>query len=204
MRIIPPPTPISGRTIRWTLRQPGQINRSEWTGTRQAVILPGAARWSASGEFVPRIRQVNAAPWRAFFAQLQGVFHSFPLRAVEAAQTAANNPTVNGASQTGYSLALTLPAGTIGATYLPKGSMITIPFADGTVQMTVLSADLTYATGTTGTAAIVPPLRKSPANAAAIEAQWPYALMIMTNDISGWDVAAGQIYSFAFDAEEAF
>jgi hypothetical protein len=68
----------------------------------------------------------------------------------------------------------------------------------------VLTSALVVGASTTGTATIEPRLRKSPANAATIEVQYPYALMALTSDMSGWTVDRGQLYGFSFEAEEAF
>lgn len=204
MATITPPSALPLRSVRWTLNSPTQVNRSEWTGTRQAVYLAGAARWSVSGELKPFIKQANAEPWQAFFIALRGQANVFQLRAVESQQTTASNPTVNGGSQTGNTLALTGLSGAVSSTFLPAGAKITIPFSDGTVQLAVLTSALVVGAATTGTATIEPRLRKSPANAATIEVQYPYALMALTSDMSGWTVDRGQLYGFAFDAEEAF
>ncbi len=204
MATITPPSPLPLRSVRWQLNTPTQVNRSEWTGARQAVIIAGAARWSASGEMKPIIKQSNAVAWQAFFIALRGQANVFQLRAVEAQQTASANPTVNGGSQTGNTLNLTGLSGSVASTFLPAGSKMTIPFADGTCQLVVLTADLVVGASTTGSATIEPRLRKSPANAATVEVQYPYALMALTSDMMGWTVDPGQKYGFAFEAEEAF
>lgn len=61
---------------------------------------------------------------------------------------------------------------------------MTIPFADGTCQLVVLTSALVVGASTTGVATIEPRLRKSPANAATVEVQYPYALMALTSDMS--------------------
>jgi len=204
MATITPPSTLQLRSVRWQLNTPTQVNRSEWTGGRQAVILAGAARWSASGELIPILGQSNACGWQAFFAALQGQANVFQLRAAQGQQTTASNPTVNGASQTGSTLNLTGLSGAVSSTFLPTGSKITIPFADGTCQLAVLTSALVVGAATTGTATIKPPLRKSPANGATVEVQYPYALMALTSDVVGWTIDIGPLYGFAFDAEEAF
>ncbi len=204
MATITPPSPLPLRSVRWQLNTPTQVNRSEWTGARQAVIIAGAARWSASGEMKPIIKQSNAESWQAFFIALRGQANVFQLRAVEAQQTASANPTVNGGSQTGNTLNLTGLSGSVASTFLPAGSKMTIPFSDGTCQLVVLTSALVVGASTTGTATIEPRLRKSPANAATVEVQYPYALMALTSDVTGWTVDRGQLYGFAFEAEEAF
>lgn len=134
MAIITPPSPLPLRGVKWRLRRPGQRNRSEWTGREQGVILPGASRWLVSGEFPPIVAPAAANPWIAFFAALDGIANTFPLRAVEAQQTSASNPTVSGANQTGSSLNLSGLTGVAGTMFLPAGARATIPMTDGTAH----------------------------------------------------------------------
>ncbi|MBB5684288.1 hypothetical protein [Sphingobium boeckii] len=204
MAIITPHAPLPLRSVSWRLSRPGQLNRSEWTGARKYIGLPGAAKWTASGEFPPILRPEMADAWIAFFMDLDGQANSFPLIAVERAQTGAANPTVAGGAQTGYQLNLTGLAGGVGDIFLKRGMRMSIPLPNGTVQLVVLRANLIVGSGTNGIAYFRTALRQSPANGATIEAQKPYALMCLTGDSAGWDVAPGQIYGFEFEAEEAF
>lgn len=204
MAIITPPATFPLRRAVWRLTVPTQINVSGWTGRRQAVILPGAARWSVSGEFRPILKQANALQWQGFFASLDGAANSFPVVAVEAQQTTAANPIVSGAGQTGNALNLAGVAGTVGSVFLPAGSKLSIPMPDGSAQLVVLTAAMTVGAGSTGTAVFRPRLRQSPANAATVEARNPYALMALADDVIEWSVDPGQNYGFAFEAEEAF
>lgn len=204
MAIITPPSPLPLRGVKWRLRRPGQRNRSEWTGREQGVILPGASRWLVSGEFPSIVQPAAANPWIAFFLALDGIANSFPLRAVEAQQTTASNPTVSGGGQTGSSLNLAGLSGTTGAMFLPAGARATIPMTDGTAQLVGLTAPLMVGGGGSGTMQFKAPLRAAPANGATVEVRFPYALVALTEPEAGWDVGVGQIYGFAFDAEEKF
>lgn len=204
MAIIQPPSPLPLRHLRLDLRRPAQANRSGWTGRRQVVLLPGASRWSAKGEFAPRVGDANARLWRSFFVKLDGIANSFPLRVVEKQQTTAANPTISGAGQTGSSVALTGLTGSVGAVFLTEGSFLTLPLSASEVQLVVLTANLVIGAGGTGTATFKAPLRASPTTGGVVEAQYPYALMSMVNDTQGWDVDLAISYGFALEAEEAF
>jgi hypothetical protein len=207
MAIITPPVPLPLRGVQWRRKRAQQVNRSEWTRTRQLVRLPKAAQWTASGEFIPVRQQANALQWQGFFAQLDGMANAFPLVAVEAAQLPVGcYAQVNGAGQVGASLSLfalnttgNFPTGT---TFLPTGSMITVPLPDGTVQMDRLTAPLIAGAGGVGTATLESWLRKSPTDGAVVEVRLPYALLTLDQPEDGWDVAQLQDYGFAFSAEE--
>ena len=84
------PRDVAVRGLRW---QPpfdtAQSNRSEFTGGRQVVELPGGGRWRASGEFVPMIGQANSFGVRRFLANLRGPLNIFALPAWEKRQTAS-------------------------------------------------------------------------------------------------------------------
>src|SRR3546814_9339926 len=93
------------RSIQGCCAQPGQGNRSAWTGRRQVVALPGAARWSASVALRPMLSDSDVLLWRAFLLKLRGQQNTFRLRATEAAQVSGLTVRVNGGGQSGYSLA---------------------------------------------------------------------------------------------------
>jgi len=195
MAIIQPPAAMPIRRIQWRLQQPHQVNRSGWTGRRQVLTSPGAALWTVSAEFRPIIGQAAARPWRSFFHSLEGQLHRFPLIAVEAAQHAGANPTIvdgdAGASQLVLSAAP--PA-------LLAGDLLTVKLVDGTWQLVVLTAPIA------GTLAAYKPVLRADAatGAGSVETVWPFAHVALAEDGFEHSVDPGQIYSFAFDAEEAF
>lgn len=196
MAIISPTGVLKLRNAKWRLLRPGQRVRSEWTGRSQGVILPGAARWAVSGEFPPIARPEQANPWIAFFAKLNGQANSFWVYAVEKAQTGVADPTVNGAGQVGNSLNIT------GTANLAAGARATIPLADGSYQLVVLTAALAV-TGA-GSMAFEPPLRSAALNGQPVRLDMPFAIVSLTSPEIGWDVSPGQIYGFTIDAEESF
>jgi len=194
MALITPPARLPLRRIEWTLRQPHQVNRSGWTGRRQvSTDQPRGAMWSCSGEFVPVRGQAAAKKWRGFFASLRGPVNHFPVAAVEANQHSGANPTVVAGSAGANTLTLSAspPA-------LVAGDFLTVKLASGKYQLVQLTAAIS---GTTAT--FMPPLREAAATGAgSIETIEPYCHVTLSDDATGWDVSAGQIYGFAFTAEE--
>ena len=80
------------RSINWTLVQPTQVNRSEFTSARQVMQLPGASYWKVSADHVPIRGEANIRSWRSFLAKLRGQTNTFRLPAVEGAQHSSSNP----------------------------------------------------------------------------------------------------------------
>lgn len=195
MALITPPETMPIARIEWSLQQPHQVNRSGWTGRRQVSTTPGAARWSCSVEFRPIRGQETAKPWRGFFAALNGQVNHFPVVAVEAAQHGGANPTITAGAAGANTLTLSSspPA-------LESGDFLTVKLADGTYQLVQLTAAIS---GTTAT--FMPPLRAAAATGSgSVETILPYAHVALVEDAYSYGVERGQMYSFAFTAEEAF
>lgn len=76
------------RSVQWTLVQPTQVNRSEFTSARQVMQLPGASYWRASAEHAPIVGEAGIRAWRAFIAKAQGQASTFNLPATESQQSA--------------------------------------------------------------------------------------------------------------------
>jgi len=201
MAIKMPPAPLPLRNVKWRCPFPAQVNRSGWTGTRKVVGQPGAAIWTASGQFVTIMRATNANQWKGWFMSLQGSVHSFPLIAVEARQTSVANPVVGGGPSDAGFLPLTgLPAST---EVLASGMMMTVPLPNGHKRLVCLTAPLVSNGAGQATAFFGPELGQVPAVGATVEIRDPFGLMSLTSEPPGWDVSEGQTYSFLVDAEEA-
>ena len=129
-------------------------------------------------------------------------FNWFPVRAVEAKQTSAANPTV----RAGAGNANTVPlAGLPGsATVLDAGDFLTVPLPSGGVRLVCLTTPLTTDAAGNAVATFWPELGEIPNAGATVEIQWPYSYVRLTqNNPAGWDIDAGQKYTFQIDAEEA-
>jgi len=201
MAIIAAPAALPLRSVSWRLSTPAQINRSGWTSASKVVGLPGAALWTAKGQFVPVLGEAAARRWRGFFAALRGSVNSFRLHAGERAQVAGVSAQVDSGANAGRTLPLAgLPAS---ATVLAAGDMVTVPLPSGHHRLVVLTAPLVSNGAGKGVASFEPELGEVPAQGTAVEVSRPYALMRLTSEPPGWDVDAGQTYGFAFAAEEA-
>ncbi|WP_294292717.1 hypothetical protein [uncultured Sphingomonas sp.] len=201
MAIIQPPAPFRLRGAKWRLLSTVQRNRSEWTKRSKGIAQPGADMWTVSGDFVTIVGADRALPWKAFYFALRGSANAFRVRAVEQQQTTAANPTARAGGTAGTTIPLQgLPAS---STVLKAGMMMTVTLPSGHERLVGLVAPLVSNGQGQGTATFAPELGEIPAAGAAVEIQWPWALVNQSNEPPGWDVAEGQTYSFRVDAEEA-
>ena len=198
MAIITLPPAVRIRHVEWTLDQPAQVNRSEWTKRRQVVDQPGPALWSASADLVVAIGEDAALEAEAFLVDLEGPRNSFRLGLTEGPQFAfAMGVQVDGAGQSGN--ALDLKGGIPGAV-LRRGYKITV--GD---QPVMVMAPATFGDDGKTTASFKPSLRASPANNVAVEVTTPTVLVSLAGSQVGWSVDPGQIYQMKQLAlEEAF
>lgn len=192
-----PATPVP-RRIDWTVDQPAQSNRGEFTGRRRVTLLPAAPRFYASVDLGVIQGETAIAPWRAFVIDLDGIANRFRLIAVEGDQL-ADTPavTVRGAGQGGFSL-VTQGWGAAGVR-LRRGQFITV--AD---QLLCLMADAVVDGAGRATLSFKPYLRLSPPDGAAVEVRRPYAIMSMSDPQNGWSADIGKTYPVSFKCEEAF
>lgn len=197
MTIIAMPATPAPRKISWKLRQPTQVNRSEFTGRRKVTVLATAPRWTATVELPPITGEPNVYAWRAFAVDCDGQANSFRLIACERDQITGVTVLVNGGGQGGFAINTDGWGGA--GVKLRRGQFVTI--AD---QLLTLTADV-VADGT-GAARIQfkPFLRRVTVDNSAIEVRRPYALMAMSDDEAGWAVDVGQQYAVSFECEEAY
>jgi hypothetical protein len=183
--------------IDWKLRQPTQVNRSEFTSRRRATILPIAPRWTAAVKLPTIQGERNVLPWRAFFALCEGQAYSFNLVAVENVQISGVTVRVNGSGQYGSTL-ITDGWGAAG-TKLLAGQFATV-----NDQLLQLVAPVVANGAGQATLNFRAMLRLTPADNALIEVAKPYAVMALADDTNGWVVGKGQQYTVGFNCEEAF
>lgn len=190
-----PNTPApSGMT--WRLIQPAQNNISGWTGARQ-VLASGRGWWECSVSLPPMVGEAYVAPWRSFFAKLQGTANDFRLPVNEIAQSSSTaTPLVNGGSQTGRSIAT--DGWPLSSTVLSAGMYVTI-----NNQLLQLTADVVSNGSGQATISVAPAVRTSPANDAPIEYKNPFALVYMLEEPTV-SVEPGLVYSTSFSARESF
>ena len=202
MARIDPPAPLRLRNAKWRLNEAVQVNRSGWTGHAKIVGLPGAAYWTVEGDAVINIGEAGFRAMRGWLLSLRGPVSTFAVRAVENAQTSVTGAQADTGATAGNTLPLTvLPVST---TVLPAGSMMTVTLPSGHRRLVILVADLVSNAAGKATASFAPELGEVPAGGAAVELQWPYALMRLASDQPpGWNVDTGQLYGWSLKAEEA-
>lgn len=180
----------------WRLIQPAQNNISGWTGARQ-VLASGRGWWECSVSLPPMVGEASVAPWRSFFAKLQGAANDFRLPVNEIAQSSASaTPLVNGGSQTGRSIVT--DGWPVSSTVLSAGMYVTI-----NNQLLQLTADVVSNGSGQATISVAPAVRSSPADNAPIEFKNPYALMYLMEEPTV-SVEPGLVYSTSFNARECF
>jgi hypothetical protein len=189
------PAPAS---VEWTIDQPAQANRGEWTGKRRVVLLPAAARWHAKVTLPQITGEDRALDWRAFVVDCDGIANSFRVVACERIQIAEDLAVrVEGANQSG-TMIVTVGWGAAGLK-LRRGQFVTI--GD---QLLMLTAPVVADANGRATLFFKPYIRIIPANGTPVEVRRPYAVMSMTDPKNGWQVGIGQTYAVSFDCEESF
>lgn len=192
-----PAAPVPAK-IDWSIDQPAQVNRGEFTSKRRVALLSAAPRWFAQVTLPPILGEDRVLDWRAFVVDLDGVANSFRLVAVERDQLPAGIAvSVDGANQGGLQL-VTRGWGAAGQK-LKRGQFVTV----GDQLLMLRAPVIADATGR-AVLSIKPYLRLSPANNASIEVRRPYAVMAMSDPRNGWSVGIGQNYAVSFACEEAF
>jgi hypothetical protein len=176
------------RRIEWELDRPAQMNVSAYTGRSKVVANPWHGKWRAKVEMAPIVREENIRPWRAFFAKLRGQVNTFRLPATEGKQNSNN----------GVEVASTAAANATSITITGAGSPL---FAGQRVTVNGQLLQLTDVSGNTLT--FEPPLRAEAEAGTTVVTSEPYALVRLSASAWGEAVDVGQVYGFAFDAEEA-
>lgn len=191
-----PAAPVPAR-IEWTLRQPTQVNRSEFTSRRRVTILSAAPRLSAKVTLPRIIGEDRVLDWRAFAADCEGRANKFQLIACERDQINLSSVVIAGADQGGRRLQ-TAGWGAPGLK-LRRGQFVTVD-----EQLLILMVDVIASADGTAQLSFKPHVRLVPANGAPIEVRRPYAIMSMASDDTGWTADVGQEYAVSFECEESF
>ena len=180
----------------WRLVMPSQTNVSEWTGRRQ-TIASGRGWWECQITLPPIVGTTNVNAWRSFVAKARGRANDFQIPVDPTAQSAsASTPLVNGASQTGRTLAT--DGWPVSTTVLVAGQFVTI-----NNQLLQLTENVTSNGSGVATLTFEPPIRTSPSDNAAIEYKNPYCLMYFVEEPT-LSVENGYVYSLSLNLREAF
>lgn len=181
------------------LRSNTQTHTSPLSNAVQTLELP-APRWIVSFS-LENIQEDDAAVMQAWFAQMRGQSGRFYLHNMARQRprgVATGTPLVNGASQTGVTLA------TDGWTPSQTGILKAGDFfgVNGELKMCVADCD----SNGSGQATITfePPLRASPADNAAITTTRPTATFKLDDDTSKWRTRAPLLTTFNITATEAW
>lgn len=162
--------------------------------TAQEQVYQHVGTWWELDVNLPTMKRVSAEPWIAFLLSLRGRFGTF-LAGDFAALAPQGNPsafTVNGAGQTGNSLAVNLTGTLKAGDYFHIGS--------GVTQR--LYKNLTDLTGA-GTLDIFPSLRESPAALAPCVTASPQGAFRLVSNAVPFAVDEGFFYAVSFKAREA-
>lgn len=190
-----PATP-KPQSMSWRLRMPSQTNVSEWTGRRQTVAS-NRGWWECQFTLPPLVGGARVNPWRSFVVQARGQVNDFQVPVDPTAQSAVvATPLINGAGQTGRSLAS--DGWPVSSTVLQAGQFITI-----NNQLLQLTANVVSNASGQATLSFEPPIRVSPADNAAIEFRNPYCLMYMLEEPT-ISVEAGYVYSLSLNLRESY
>ena len=196
MATITYPSTPKANGMSWRLVMPSQTNASEWTGRRQ-TIASGRGWWDCQIVLPPIVGTTNVNAWRSFIAKARGRANDFQIPVDPTAQSASTaTPLVNGASQTGRTLAT--DGWPVSTTVLVAGQFVTI-----NNQLLQLTENVTSNGSGVATLTFEPPIRVSPADNAAIEYNNPYCLMYFVEEPT-LSVENGYVYSLSLNLRESF
>jgi hypothetical protein len=178
-----------------------QVNRSGYTRKRKVMSNAWHTYWRLeNAEHVQVVGEANIRPWRAFFADLEGVKNHFRYPAVAEAQHSGAVTAITVSSSGTTNLVIgNLPAS---VTYLPKASRLTVRLAGGLEQLIELRAALVTTAGGQASASFFPPLRAAPVVGQPVETKWPWVVLANEDPDQKIPASAGGVYNFSINASE--
>lgn len=194
-----PALSVQPNSVQWGLSAITQVHVSPLSGAVQTQELPGAY-WVT--RIALRLQADDARLMQAWLARLRGRAGRAALWNMAAPYPVGiggGSPVVNGAGQTGTTLAVAgAPVSLSG--WLKAGDFIGV---NGCVHM--ITADATTDAGGAASLTIEPPLRSSPASGAAITLAKPTASFMLLDDKQGWTRGLGvPLYEFTLDFREVW
>ena len=176
-----------------------QTFTSPLSGKIQVLELTGA-KWNATYT-LPPLTKAEAGEWIAFLTKLRGQANSFfaydPARQT-AQGTATGTPLVNGADQTGNTLAT--DGWTNSPLVLKAGDYIAVAATQRQRYMGV--ADATSNGSGEVTLTIEPSIRVSPQDGAGITVATPSCVMRLTSGDVAWNIDVAEHFGISFSAIE--
>lgn len=185
--------------VQWGLSAITQVHVSPLSGAVQTQELPGAF-WTT--RILLRLQAADARLMQAWLARLGGRAGRAALWNMTAptpSGVGGGAPVVNGAGQTGSALAVSGAPSSI-AGWLRAGDFIGV---DGFLHMVTADADTDGAGAVS--LSISPPLRRSPANGAALTLNKPTATFMLLDDRQSWQRNPGTpVYELTLDFREVW
>lgn len=181
------------------------VSTSPFTFKQQVYQFSGQ-RWEADIALPPMARE-DAEQWVSFLMKLYGQKGTFllgdPLGGTPrgSASSAAGTPVVNGASQTGGTLAIDgLPASATG--YLKAGDYIQLGSA-ATAQFYKVLTDADSNSSGEATLQIWPNLRSSPSDNATVVVSNAKGVFRLSSNETSWNINRLSLYGITFGATES-
>jgi hypothetical protein len=180
------------------------VSRSVFTLEEQVQVHQGQA-WEASVS-LPVMKRADAEEWIAFFLSLNGIQGTFlmgdPLGATArgSASTTPGTPVVNGAGQTGNTLAIN-GCPNNATNYLRKGDYVQLGSASSSRLHRVLTDASTDGAGAV-TLDIWPNLRESPSNGGTVVVANTVGLFRLKPPVS-FPTDSAKIYELRFECIES-
>ncbi len=190
------------RRVRFGGRSVVGASGSPFDLSEQIFVWDGKA-WR-TGVALPVMAGAAAAPWRAFFASLNGREGTFlmgdPFNTTPRG-IATGAPRVDGPAQTGNSL--DTKGWTAGQTgILLQGDYFQLG-SGATARLYVVLNDADSDGGGLATLDIWPSLRTSPADSDPLVTASPVGIWRLASNVQDWDTDEAALYGISFDAEEA-
>ena len=195
------PTTISPKSARFGLVTNTRSFVSPLSGAVQTTAMSGA-RWTATYSYPP-MTHAEAGEFLAFLISLQGSENRFnawdPLHKLKGNRgTPTGTPLVDGASQTGVTLAT--DGWSASTNVLKKGDYFVV-----NNELKMVTADETSDGSGDVTLNFEPALRASPSNNAALTISSCTAVMMLVDDNQTmWDQTSIENYGLTFSGIEAF
>lgn len=181
------------------------LSQSPFSLSQQVIVHPGQ-RWEADVT-IGRCKRDQAAAWIAFLLSLRGYLGTFLMGDPDWAaprgtsSVTPGTPVVNGAGQTGSTLAIRgAPNSATG--YLLAGDCIQIG-SGSTARLHRVLTDVSTSGSGTATLDIWPALRYSPTDGATVTLTSPRTVFRLAAPGSSWEVDSISSYGISFSCVEA-
>lgn len=178
------------------------FGRSPFTFSGQTFVYPGQM-WLADVKLKP-MKRSDAEQWISWLVSLRGMLGTFLLDYPTGATARGNpsgTPLVNGAGQTGGTLAIKGATPSITG-WLKAGDYIQLGSA-GTARLHKVLADANSNGSGNVTVDIWPHLRSSPVNSSTVIVSNAKGLFRLSTNEQSWSINEAAIYGISFPAMEA-